>query len=782
MSTPEVQELLRAYGRDGSETAFRELVARYVDLVYSVALRRVGGDAHLAQDVTQEVFIALARQARSLPPDCMLGGWLHRHTGFVASNVMRAEKRRTNRERMAAQMNSMDAWQAWERLAPMLDEMLDRLDTLDRNALVLRFYEQRDLRAVGAALGVGEDAAQKRVSRALDKLRGLLGKRGITISSAALGSLLLERTVEAAPGGLVAQVVPVALAAASVGGKVLVANFLSGATVKLALAAVGVALIGALWISFAGNSSPAVPSTVDKKNAQPTAVSHDVPVTATAAGWGMTARAGEVADHVLELRIVTADTGKPLPNVPLDYLLKEDSSEAGTPITIQSMPLRSSRLGECRIPWTPRTTELELVTRLEGFADTSLHWHLRRGDEIPAQYTLKLARATAIGGMVVDEEGAPVPGAVVGFNHEEDPGAAQGVESHDFGWIETTSDSDGRWRMDRIASDMITRLYGAAKHADYVGGSSVHLSDHPEYAQALVAQQHVFRIVKGVVVQGTVVDQQDQPVQGAKVLVGTLGLDDCREAMTDQEGRFAVKGCRIGDTLLSVEARGYQATTQPIKTGVDSALVKVVLGPGKQMWVRVVDALGRPVQKASLILNMHGKGWGRGRITPWPQTGFQTETDADGHGLWENAPDQEMTFDCQASGFMSRSGIKLRPGDKEHVIVLSPVLRIGGTVRDASTDQSIKEFRIICGWPGAEGEPVQWSPLERFWLRFKQGTFSHAFDEPVVVADTNPGYVLKFEAEGYQSFISSRIGPEEGNVRLDVKLHRDSAARPSSGP
>src|SRR5262249_756522 len=130
----------------------------------------------LAEDVSQQVFTDLARKADSLPINVMLGGWLHRHTGFVASNFMRVELRRQNRERKALEMNTMNepSEADWNQLAPVLDEAIDQLDTTDRDALVLRFFEQQDLRAVGAALGITDDAAQKRVSRAVERLRELL--------------------------------------------------------------------------------------------------------------------------------------------------------------------------------------------------------------------------------------------------------------------------------------------------------------------------------------------------------------------------------------------------------------------------------------------------------------------------------------------------------------------------------------------------------------------------------------------------------------------------------
>jgi RNA polymerase sigma factor (sigma-70 family) len=200
----DTRELLVEYTRTGSDTAFRELVIRYVDLVYSTALRVVNRDVHRAEDVAQTVFIDLARKARTLSPEVMLGGWLHCHTCFVAAKAMRAERRRLFREREAVQMNTLqdDSGAEFSALAPMLDETINQLSEEDRTAIVLRFFEQRDFRSVGEALGSTEDAARMRITRALDKLHLLLTKRGITTSAAALGVTLSAHAVQSAPTGL----------------------------------------------------------------------------------------------------------------------------------------------------------------------------------------------------------------------------------------------------------------------------------------------------------------------------------------------------------------------------------------------------------------------------------------------------------------------------------------------------------------------------------------------------------------------------------------------------
>jgi RNA polymerase sigma factor (sigma-70 family) len=248
----ETQALLAEFVKSRSETAFRELVARYLNLVYSTAFRLTGGDAHRAQDVAQSVFLHLARKAHMLKSDSTLGGWLHRDTCHVAATLMRGERRRQQRELQAAAMNSApDHSEAnLAALTPVLDEAINQLGEIDRAAIVLRFYEQRDLRSVGEALGSSENAAQKRVTRALDTLRVLLKQRGIALSAAALASMLTAEAVTAAPAGMITTISTSALAGAAKtsGTTVTILKLMAAAKIKTAV--VGTILLAGVMAPF----------------------------------------------------------------------------------------------------------------------------------------------------------------------------------------------------------------------------------------------------------------------------------------------------------------------------------------------------------------------------------------------------------------------------------------------------------------------------------------------------------------------------------------------------
>lgn len=242
-------ELLQSFIEGRSEEAFASLVRQRIDLVFSVALRQCGGDAHLASDVVQRVFLDLARKAATLSRRPALSGWLCRSAQLEASNLVRIERRRRARESKAHTMQNLSEEPVrdtdWNALRPVLDEAMGSLSERDRDAVMLRFFEKWAFRDIGAALRMSEDGARMRVDRALDRLRARLARRGITSTSAALGLALANQACIGAPPGLAAAVAGASLTGGGVAaGAGAWTAFMSISKLQLG-AAVAVAAAGA---------------------------------------------------------------------------------------------------------------------------------------------------------------------------------------------------------------------------------------------------------------------------------------------------------------------------------------------------------------------------------------------------------------------------------------------------------------------------------------------------------------------------------------------------------
>jgi RNA polymerase sigma factor (sigma-70 family) len=246
------QQLLRDYSERHSEPAFAELVRRHVDLVYTAALRMVC-DSHLAEDVTQGAFVALARNSPRLTDRPVLSGWLHCTAQNLAANAVRSEVRRRAREQEAVAMNELlspefDA--SWEAIAPQLDAALGELNEADRDALLLRYFEKKSAQEMAGILGISDEAAQKRVSRAVERLREYFSKRKVSIGVSGLAALISANAVQSAPAGLATAI----SAAALLTGTVITASTATAITVTktIAMTAFQKALVTVTVVALAG--------------------------------------------------------------------------------------------------------------------------------------------------------------------------------------------------------------------------------------------------------------------------------------------------------------------------------------------------------------------------------------------------------------------------------------------------------------------------------------------------------------------------------------------------
>ena len=213
------QELLRRYADHGADEAFAELVRRHCNLVWAAAWR-VSGDGEIARDVAQTVFTDLWRKVGKLPDGTVLAGWLYRAACHAAANHIRGEARRAQREQHAMHQHELRAAEVAERCAaeelqPWLDAALADLAEADRDAIVLRYLAGQSLAQIGATLGTSEDAARKRVSRALEKLRDAFRQRGVDLAGGTIVAAITLAGAQAAPAGLATNLACTMLAGAS---------------------------------------------------------------------------------------------------------------------------------------------------------------------------------------------------------------------------------------------------------------------------------------------------------------------------------------------------------------------------------------------------------------------------------------------------------------------------------------------------------------------------------------------------------------------------------------
>jgi RNA polymerase sigma factor (sigma-70 family) len=761
------RQLLQAYARDHSEAAFAELVRRHLGWVYSVALRHLGNPP-LAQDVAQAVFVLLARKAASLSSAVQLGGWLFQTTRFVANRALRSEKRRQSREEMAASMSPSTTLPdenetVWKQLEPHLDQAVASLSELDRQAVLLRFYQQKPLLEVGQQLGLGEEAAKKRVSRAMQKLRDFLIRRGVAVGGTTLAGLLAGQIVQAAPSGLAASVLKTTALGISATG---VLPHLAQETLnawrwtqfKIA-GAVTASLCGLVWLFIVTTPhSPATPNaTLEPERAQ---TAGDQPT--TAAGATSTATANSLTEpktRNIHFRVLAKDSDQPIGGAPLAVNIV--SSEGGWK---QRFDFSTDENGAADIAYPRETMRLDVGVVASGWAARFATWRTDVDPEFPAEYTLRVDRMTNfMGGLLRDESGQPVADALVEMEfgvsdmaQEENPRERPGFLSPA---PVTKSDQNGRWSC-AVVDPQARRIPGLrARHPDFAptkivaGESNERKETQSEAMRLLWSGELVTTMNRGVNLTGRILTREGLPIAQAQIEHEPSSAESIRTE-TDSLGWFTVTGLPPGDFDFIVTAPGFAQRYQKLNLKAGESPVEVRLNPGGVLRLRLVDEESNAVADGTVALTGPGGAFA-------PDLSWRAQSGPDGSVEWTSAPTESMLH-IYAGKYpeFAQSQITLAKADgEEHVIRLRRVFVITGRATDARTGAPI--LGEIKAFPGYGENENSWFRGET--RRSMDGTFQVSFSE-----GRHPRR-FRIEAEGYTPFVSEWLQPDAETV-VDVSL------------
>lgn len=753
------RRLLEDFVVHRSETGFRAITDQYLKLVYSTALR-ITNDPHAAEDVTQAVFILLARKAESLPKKVLLAGWLYRTTHFVASRAVRSELRRQRREQEAFQMQQHeDSDDAWKNMAPLLDDALGRLREADRDVIVLRFFQSEPIGKIGEKLGISEEAAAKRISRALDALRGFFGRRGFAVTAGMLGATLAKHSTHAAPVPLAQSVVTsVFLHAPSTATAhyVLVQETLKAWQWAKAKWLLGLGAAATATIFWVAHSVPAThhgelaaqskmqmsamaSSRIDSGG---NGASHSETITTTSAA---------IPGSVFNFQAVDGVTGKGLAGAKVWALAAQDPQH----IDLKTN-LVTDALGHCDVPLVfPNSLGIVIGVIADGYEQRCVV--AGANGPMPDGWVLKLSPGGTIGGVVQDESGRPVANAdiLIQFQGTGDSSAREfqrerpGFPADDI--AVATTDAFGRWQF-RSAPATNGDFYLNVRHPQFPVASfendaenRILRYDNLLTMESLRAGRAVMVLKSGLRVAGIMTDDQQNPISGAQVRFGEFLDDKSSIAVTDDKGAFTLSNLKPGKGHITITAKGFAPERLAVDVKSNPQPVTVALKPAAQLLVRVVDEESNAIPNVDVRL----QGWRGNNTLEWGGM-----TDDEGRTRWDSAPVDQLDVSAGRLGyFYSRANLIVADG-KEHIIEMRKELVVSGWAVDADTGQAITDFRAI---PGAERHDL---------VHGTNGQYSVTFRE------VEPVLRVTIEADGYEPLTSEPIASNTNRAVWNAELKR----------
>ncbi|MCW5559886.1 MAG: sigma-70 family RNA polymerase sigma factor, partial [Verrucomicrobiae bacterium] len=537
----------------------------------------------------QAVFLVLARKAGSIGPRVVLSGWLFRTTRFVAVRAQRAERRRTHHETLAAMQppahETASLPEHWQAVEPHLDAALAALPTADRDAVLLRYFEGRPLRTVGEQLGVNEEAAKKRVSRAVEKLRAWLTGRGILLTTTGLLTLLGNLPTHAAPAGLAGRIASAATAnsasaatAALAQGAVrdgwlaLIRQVLPWAAAALLLLSTGV--WG--WLLRVESAAPVAVATASSATVEP-------PVTTPAVSAATDSLPAQPGPSKILLSVRSAKDNRPL-------IAQVVAALGGDRGYLETLEYQTDADGTLEVPVNnPEIRSVELFISASGHVPVRVLWKHHEFVEPILLYNCLLEQGEVLAGVVQDEAGQPVPEAQIQFIAPGLDWADRQSISYHPRFSGVTTDAQGRFRSDQVPLLRGNRsgMSYAVLHPDFVRARI------PLWGPESLATNHVVVLERGSWVTGRVVGPGDLPVPGAELAEVDPYAGPVRKALSEADGSFSLGPFATGTMQIEVASEGFQSVKERVSvvTGTNDVTVQLAPADGSTTeWQQIMDA------------------------------------------------------------------------------------------------------------------------------------------------------------------------------------------------
>jgi protocatechuate 3,4-dioxygenase beta subunit len=418
--------------------------------------------------------------------------------------------------------------------------------------------------------------------------------------------------------------------------------------------------------------------------------------------------------------------------------------------------LRTDADGGLRLELPENLDSFDVAIRQPGFGPYWAAWNSEENSEaVPSRFVANLDAGRSVGGVVVDEEGRPIEGALVHpsiqFKKRDGDFSSLGVGT------QLKTDPEGKWVFHSVPASM-EQLSVEVSHPEFmplwtrISTQAAAIQDGAAPAASIVMQ-------RGITVTGRVTDEVGEPIPGA--VLRARFLNDRREATTGEDGTYRLVGCRPDQTSLVATAAGRAPDLKELRIEQDMPAVDFQLEPGRTIRVRVVDPTGNPIPRTRIFF----KSWRKGSYGYNPrdyELGKILEyTDQNGVWEWHEAPADTVVCSIYAPDHMEIPDQTLLARDEEYVFTPPPALEISGRVIDAETKEPVKTFRVVPG--------VRSSAEHMNWVR---GESYDAQDGSYRIKRTHAymAWIVRIEADGYRAAVSRDVKSDEGEVRADFEL------------